>query len=256
MRTAALRLSGFAGVLLIWEAVGRSDLFPDGYLPPPSAVFPQLVSLLRDRLFLTDLVATTLSMVIGVGVATAIAVPLGMVLGTSRLMRTASRAVLEFLRPIPPFAVVPLAVLWVGGGPDTKIGLAAFAGLWPILYNTMYAVSEVEPLLLATARSCGLRPARIMMTVVLPSVAPFALTGVRLSAAIGLSVVIGTEMLTGTSGGLGRVILNASYGMTRMDRVLAVVVVAGLLGLAVNIGLERLQRHWFGWAAAEREAAP
>jgi NitT/TauT family transport system permease protein len=145
-------------------------------------------------------------------------------------------------------------VLWVGGGPATKIGLAAFAALWPVLYNTMYAVEEVEPLHVATARSCGYGRTRVMLMVVLPSVAPFALTGVRLSAAIGLSVVISTEMLTGTSGGLGGSILDAASGVTRMDRVLAAVVVAGLLGLAVNVGLERMQRRWFGWAAG-REAA-
>ncbi len=253
--SAVLRLSGFSGVLLVWEAVGRSDLFLEGYFPPPSKVLPQLVSLLGDRLFLLDLVATALSVATGLAIAAAIAVPLGVILAANPGLRAGSRAVFEFLRPIPPVAIVPPAVLWVGGGPATKIGLAVFAALWPILYNTMYAVDEVEPLLVATARAFGHGPARVMLTVVLPSVTPFALTGVRLAAPIALSVVISVEMLTGTSGGLGSSIVVAAGGVTRMDQVLAIVVVAALLGLPANAGLERSQRRWLRWAAAGREAA-
>ena len=254
MLALVLRLSGFTGALLAWEAIGRSDMFLEGYFPPPSEVFPQVVSMLGNQLFLRDLVATTLSVAIGLGLAAAIAVPLGMILATSTLLRTASRAVLEFLRPIPPVALVPLAAIWIGGGPTTKIGLAVFASLWPILYNTMYAVDEVEPLHVATARSCGYGPARVLLRVVLPSVTPFALTGVRLATPIALSVVISVEMLTGTSGGLGGAVLEAASGVTRMDQVLAIVLVAGLLGLGLHQGLEQLQRRGFGWTVAAREA--
>lgn len=255
MSVVVLRLAGFAGALLAWELVGRSDLFLEGYFPPPSQVFPQAVDLLGDQLFLQDLAATALSVAIGLGIATAIAVPLGMVLAHSALLRAASRTVLEFLRPIPPVAIVPLAAIAIGGGPVTKIGLAVFASLWPILYNTMYAVDEVEPLLVATARSCGYGPTRVLTRVVLPSVAPFALTGVRLATPIALAVVISVEMLTGTSGGLGAAILQAASGQTRMDTVLAIVVIAGLLGLGLHEGLERLQHRWLGWGLAEQEAA-
>lgn len=255
MSAVVLRLSGFVGALLAWEAVGRSDLFLDGYFPPPSEVFPQAVSMLGSQIFLLHLVATTLSVAIGLGIATAIAVPLGIVLAYSPLTRAASRSVLEFLRPVPPVAIVPLAVIWIGGGPETKIGLAVFAALWPILYNTMYAVDEVEPLHIATARACGFGRARVMRAVVLPSVVPFALTGVRLGLPIALSVVISAEMLTGASGGLGGSILEAASGVTRMDRVLAIVVVAGLLGLSLHFGLERIQHRWFRWAVTEREAS-
>jgi len=255
MSAVALRLSGFAGALLVWEAIGRSGIFLDGYFPPPTEVFPQAAAMLGDQTFLLNLIATTLSVAFGLAIATAIAVPLGLLLAHSALLRSASRSVLEFLRPVPPVAVVPLAAIWIGGGPVTKIGLAVFASLWPILYNTMYAVDEVEPLLVATARSCGYGSVRVMTRVVLPSVTPFALTGIRLAAPIALAVVISTEMLTGTSGGLGGEILEAASGQTRMDKVLAIVVLAGLLGLGVHAGLERLQRGLFGWALTDRGAA-
>lgn len=247
MRAAVLRLSGAASVLLLWETVGRSDVFLEDYFPPVSAVFPQLVSMLGDREFLLGIVATVLSWAIGLAIATVVGVAVGLVLASRQAARTASRAIIEFLRPIPPVAIVPLAVVTVGGGPGTKIGLAAFAAVWPILFNTMYAFDEVEPLLVETARSFGLSRTRVITMVALPSVAPFVLTGVRLSAAICLSVVIGVEMLTGTSGGIGESILDASSGATRMDRVFACVMVAGVIGYLINEALERAHRRWFGW---------
>ncbi|OLR92650.1 ABC transporter permease [Actinokineospora bangkokensis] len=251
MRDGLLRLLGAACVLLVWEAAGRSGVFLDGYLPPPSEVLPRVVALLGDGGFLLGVVATVLSWAIGLLIAVAIGVPLGLLLGSSATARAASRSVVEFLRPIPTVAMVPLAVVAVGGGPGTKIGLTAFAALWPVLFATTYAFEEVEPLLVETARSFGLGRAAVLARVALPSVAPFVLTGLRLSAAIGLSVLIGVEMLTGTSGGIGEFILVAASGVTRMDQVLAGVVVAGLLGYLINEGLERAQRRWLGWGARE-----
>jgi len=251
VRDALLRVCGAACVLLVWEAAGRSGLFLDGYLPPPSQVFPQVVHLLGDPEFLLGVVATVLSWAIGLLIATVVAVPLGLLLAARPLARAASRAVVEFLRPIPTVAMVPLAVVAVGGGPETKIGLTAFAAVWPVLFTTMYAYDEVEPLLVDTARAFGLSRSRVALRVALPSVAPFVLTGVRLSAAIALSVLVGVEMLTGTSGGIGEFILLASSGATRMDRVLAAVVVAGVLGYLINEGLERAQVRWFGWQDSE-----
>ncbi|KAA2255927.1 ABC transporter permease subunit [Solihabitans fulvus] len=255
MRSVLRGLSGVAVLLVVWEAFGRSGLFPDGYLPPPSVVFPQLLTMLASREYLLGIVATALSWAIALGIATVIAVPAGLLLASVPMVRTASRAVVEFLRPIPSVALVPLAIVAVGGGPATKIGLAAFASLWPILFNTIYAFGEVEPLYVETARAFGTGRATVLGRVVLPTVAPFVLTGVRLSSAIGLAVVISAEILTGASGGIGSFILAAASGATRMDRVLAGVVVAGVLGYLINAGLEWLQRRLFGWHAASGKPA-
>jgi NitT/TauT family transport system permease protein len=255
MRSALLRLSGVAGLLLVWEAAGRSAVFPEGYLPPPTSVFPQLVRMLQDEEFLLGIVASVLSWAIALGISIGIAVPAGLLLGGLPVVRMASRSVLEFLRPIPPVAIVPLAVVTIGGGPETKILLAVYAALWPILYNTMYAFDEVEPLLLQTARSFGVTRAGVLARVVLPSAAPFVLTGIRLSAALAFAVVISAEMLTGAAGGIGEFILEASSGVTDMDRVLAGVVVAGVLGFLINACLEWLHRRLFAWQATDEEAA-
>ena len=248
MPRAMLRgLTGVLVLLLLWEVVVRAGAVPADYLPPPSVVFPQLAAMLMDPAFRLAVVATVLSWAIALALAVGIAVPAGLALASVPWLRVASRTVVEFLRPIPAVALVPLLVVSVGGGPTTKIALAVFAGLWPILFNTMYAFNEIEPLQVDTARVFGVGRLQVLTRVALPSVAPFVLTGVRLSAAIGLAVVISAEMLTGASGGIGQFILAAASGATRMDRVLAGVVVAGVLGYVINAALERAHRRWFGW---------
>ncbi|GAA3438353.1 ABC transporter permease [Kutzneria kofuensis] len=247
MRAALRGLIGVVVLLLVWEAVVRAGAVPADYLPPPSVVFPQLVAMLVDPAFLLAVVATVLSWAIALALAIGIAVPAGLMLASVAWLRVASRTVVEFLRPIPAVALVPLLVVSIGGGPTTKIALAVFAGLWPILFNTIYAFDEIEPLQVDTARVFGAGRVRVLTRVALPSVSPFVLTGVRLSAAIGLAVVVSAEMLTGASGGIGQFILAAASGATRMDRVLAGVVVAGVLGYAINAALERVHRRYFGW---------
>lgn len=255
MRSGLRGLVGVVGLLLLWELVVRSGLAPADYLPPPSVVLPQTIRMVADAAFLRDVIATVLSWAIALVLAVVIAVPLGLLLASVPAVRTGSRAVVEFLRPIPSVALLPLCVITAGGGPETVIGLSVFAGIWPILFNTVYAFDEMEPLHVETARSFGVGRLGVLTRVALPSAAPFVLTGVRLSSAIALAVVISTEMLTGSAGGVGDVILQAAVGATRMDKVLAGVVVSGVLGFLINAGLEWAQRRWFGWQATLEPAS-
>ncbi|MGQ0837031.1 ABC transporter permease [Actinokineospora sp.] len=227
----------------------RTDLVPSFYLRPPSVVLPTMVRLLGDETFLRAALATVLATVIAVAIAIAIAVPSGLVLGSVPAVRRAVMVVIEFLRPIPSVALIPLALLLVGTGPDTKITLAVYGALWPILFNTMYALDELDPLHVETARVFGTGRTRVLTRVALPSAAPFVLTGVRLSFAIALAVAISTELFAGGTKGIGTFVLEASSGGSQMDQVLAATVLAGLIGYAANAGLERLHARLFAWNA-------
>ena len=152
-------------------------------------------------------------------------------------------------------ALIPLVLIVVGGGPEAKITLAVYAAVWPILFNTIYALAEIDPLLLETARTYGTPRSRVLTSVALPHAAPFVFTGIRLSAAISLILVISTEFLAGAKLGIGQFVLEASSGPGRMDLVLAGTVVAGLLGYLVNEGLERLGNRLFRWSSAVEGAA-
>ncbi|SDD27345.1 ABC transporter permease [Actinokineospora iranica] len=240
-------LTGLACLFAVWEAASRSDLVPAHYLRPPSVVFPTLVRLLGDPVFLRAVVATVAATLLALGIAVLIAVPAGLVLGSFPPVRRATMTIVEFLRPIPSVALIPLALLTFGTGPDTKVTLAVYGALWPILFNTMYALDEIDPLHVETARAFGTGRLAVLTRVALPSAAPFVLTGVRLSFAISLAVVISTELFAGGAIGLGQFILAASSGGAHMDEVLAGTVLAGLIGFAANSGLEWLHRAVFAW---------
>lgn len=250
MRNNLRALIGVVGFLTLCEIAGRSGLAPRDYLPPPSVVLTELVSLLGQQDFLLDAIATVLAWLIALGISALIAVPLGLLLGTRPMVRTAVTAVIEFLRPIPAVALIPLLLVLMGSGPGTKIFLAVYAGVWPLLFNTIYAVAEIDRHHVETAKAFTIPSPRILFQVKLPSVAPALLTGFRLSASVALIVVISTEILAGSSGGLGHFIFLASSGGGRMDQVLAGTVLAGVLGYLMNLGMAGVQRRWMPWTAA------
>jgi NitT/TauT family transport system permease protein len=245
---------GTAGVvvfLLVWEAFGRSGILLRDYFPPPTTVFGTLGGLLVTEEFLRDVVATVLAWLIAIGVAVAIAVPAGLVLGNVRLLRVAAAAVVEFLRPIPAIAWWPLAFVLLEGGPQTKIALAVYAAVWPMLFNIIYALGEVDPQYVDTARSFGMGRLEITGRVKLPDVLPFAITGLRISATFALLVIVSTELVFGGVAGLGTYIVRHGEESGRMDIVLAGAVFAALLGYLGNSGLAALQRRFVVWSPGE-----
>ncbi|KAA2248751.1 ABC transporter permease subunit [Solihabitans fulvus] len=244
------KLIGLVVFLLLWEAASRSGLVQATYVPPPSVVLVKFAGLFGNPQFLTDVVSTLLSWVIALGLATLIGVPLGLLLGGVRLLRTVSSTIVEFLRPLPSVALIPLVISVLGSGAQTKIALATFAALWPVLFNTIYALHEVDPQLVDTARSFRVSRLRRLTGVTLPSIAPFVLTGVRFSASVALIVLVSTEFLTGGTIGLGQFVYTWGSSAGRMDMVLAGTVFAGLFGYLVNIGFVAAQRRWLVWAPA------
>jgi NitT/TauT family transport system permease protein len=240
-------LVGVLAFLLVWEAFGRSGAVRPELLPPPSTVLTTLTGLLVDPAFLGDVLITVSSWAAAVALAVLIAVPAGLVLGSVAPVRTATRSLVEFLRPVPSVALIPLVVVVMGRGPETTVTLACYAAVWPLLLTTSYAMGEIDPVQTDTARAFGLSPARRLLTVALPHAAPFVLTALRVSAGIALVLVVSTELLGAGTGGLGRFVFLAGSGGGQMDAVLAGTLTVGLLGCAVNAGLDLVHRRWLGW---------
>ena len=253
MRPLLRNVIGIAGFFVIWEVAVRTGLISRLSVPPASVVLQRLAGLLGDAAFLRDVLATVLAWAIALAIAIAIAVPAGLLLGSIPGLRVATRAIVEFLRPIPSVALIPPAIVMIGGGPGTKITLAVYAAVWPILFNTIYALDEIDPLLVETARSFGNNRAKVMGFVSLPHAAPFIFTGIRMSAAVALIVVISVEYLAGAARGLGRFALDAYESSGRMDLVLAATIVAGVVGYLINEVLERLGKRLFRWSTVVGE---
>ncbi|HEX6358044.1 ABC transporter permease [Actinophytocola sp.] len=252
---------GTVAVLAACELVGRSGLVNPDHLPPPTIIGARLVELFNDRGFSLDVVQSVLAWAMALGIAVAIAVPVGIVFGSMPLVRSAFSAIVEFLRPIPSVALIPLAIIAIKTNPEIKISLATFGAVWPILFNTMHAVGDIEPVQINTARAFNLSRWRMLTSVKLPSITPFVLTGVRISASIALILIISTEILAsgGTDsdelwerGGLGSFIAIVGGGGARMDLAIAGTFVAGLIGVCINLIFVMIQRRWVNWSDGDR----
>jgi NitT/TauT family transport system permease protein len=240
-------VAGIVGFFLVLEFVTRLELVPPVYLPRAWTVLLRMVELVQDPKFLRHVGATLYAWSIGLALATLISVPLGILIGTSDLASRMISPLVEFMRPIPSVALIPLGILLWGQGLFMKVILVAYATVWPILFNTIYGVRDVDPIAVQTARCFGLPGSAILRRISLPSAAPLIFTGVRISASIGLIVVIGSELLASSESGIGSYILFVSLNGGQMDSVLAGAAIAGIVGAIINSIFESIERRAFAW---------
>ncbi|MFR0356374.1 ABC transporter permease [Streptomyces sediminimaris] len=249
------RWLGLLGVLLAFgacEAVGRAGIVRRSYLPPASEVLARAVELGGDSAFLAGVGATLKAWALGLGLSVAIAVPLGLLLGSVPLVDSAVRVIVEFLRPLPSVALIPLVSLLLGTGTETEVALITYACVWPVLFNTVYGLGETDPLAKDTLRAFGFGRLSVLLRVELPGTAPFIAAGIRISAAVALILAVATELLSGFGEGLGIFIAQAGLATDGTRDVLAGVVWTGALGLIVNTVLVRCERRLFPWTPQGR----
>jgi NitT/TauT family transport system permease protein len=248
MRAILRGTAGVVAFLILWEATSRSGLVPREFIPPPSVVAVALGHSLGQSEFIQGAVSTVLSWIIAVVLASVLGVALGLLLGSVPRLRTAATIVVEFLRPLPGVALIPLVISLIGTQAQTKIALATFVSIWPIMFNTIYALGGVDPRLTEVARSYRVPRWRTMLLVKLPATLPFILTGIRFATSIALISLVSTEFLTGGTIGLGQFIYSSGSQAGRMDLVLAGTVFAGILGLLANALINGAQRWLLPWA--------
>jgi ABC-type nitrate/sulfonate/bicarbonate transport system permease component len=251
LRRATSNWLGVVAALALWEALPRLGVLPAEYIPPVSEVGARLVEVLGQGTFWQDVGSTLAGWAVGLGIAIGAAVPLGLLIGSNAYLHRATRATVEFLRPIPSVALIPLAVLVFGITFDMKIFLVAFASFWPILVQAIYGVQDVDPVARDTARSFGLGRTSIFCRVTLPSAAPYIATGVRISSALAIILAITAELVAGVPG-LGHSILLAQNGGAT-ELMYALIVATGLLSLWLSAGIAALERHVLRWHQSHRE---
>jgi NitT/TauT family transport system permease protein len=238
---------GVVAFFALVEFITSLELVPAIYLPRASTVVYRMIELLQDPKFLNNVLATLHAWAIGLALAALISVPLGILIGTSDLAYRMTSPLIEFMRPIPSVALIPLGILLWGQGFLMKVILVAYATTWPILFNTVYGVHDVDPIAIQTARCFGMKRMAVLRRISLPSAAPFIFTGIRISASIGLIVVVGTELLASAESGIGSYILFVSSSGGHMDSVLAGAAIAGMVGVLINWALGLVDRHAFAW---------
>jgi NitT/TauT family transport system permease protein len=199
--------------------------------------------------FSGELVVDTLTslyrVVVGFAIGGGLALPLGLAMGASPRVYAWMNPLVQILRPIPPIAYIPLAILWFGLGNPPAVFLIALGAFFPVLMNTIAGVRQVDGIYLRAARSLGAGRTTMFVRVILPAAVPYILSGVRIGIGTAFIVVIVSEMIA-VNNGLGFRILEAREYFWS-DKIIAGMISIGMLGLAIDIGMNSLNNYLLRW---------
>ncbi|MFH0177629.1 ABC transporter permease [Streptomyces cacaoi] len=246
----ALGTAGLAAFLALGEAVPRLGLVKEAYFPPTSRIAGALGDELADSAFWTALGETLTGWALGLAIAVGAGIVVGVIVSVVPHLREATASTIEFLRPIPSVALIPLAVLLYGTELRSVLLLVVYASFWQILIQVLYGVQDVDPVAEETARSYGLGTWARVRHVLWPTALPYVMTGVRLAAAVALILVITAELVIGAPG-LGARIAVAQTSQA-VPEMYALIVVTGVLGLLINVGARTVERRALAWHQSVR----
>lgn len=238
-------LLAVVALLALLELVTLAGLLPERHFPLVTDDLSTLVQQFGEADFWTEVGQTLQAWAIGFGIAAVIGIVLGILIGASETLFSATRVIIEFLRPIPSVALIPLAVLVYGTGIKSAVFLAAFAATWPVLVQAIYGVRDVDPVALETARAFGFGRFSRMRFVMFPSAIAYVVTGLRIASSTALILVVTAELVIGAPG-LGKAINLAQSG-NDLELMYALIIATGLLGWLLNgifTWLERKMLHW------------
>src|ERR1700721_2109130 len=182
----AYRVAAIAAALALWQAAVASGLVSAAAVATPTDIVRAAGSIVGTHAFGTALLDTIVSWAEGFLISLVVAIPLGLALGSSDLAYRLSRFTIDFLRTIPPVALIPLVLLLYGATPKMAFVLIVFGSTWPVLLQAMYVVHQVDPAARDGARAHRLRRRDRIRSLILPSAAPFIATGIRLAATLRL----------------------------------------------------------------------
>ena len=246
-------LLGVAGAGLIWQFAVVAGFLDRTVIPTATDTLSTMVVELRSGTTWKAIYETMKGWAISLVLASALAIPAGVLIGANRLLYEATRPVVEVLRPVPSVALIPLAVLVFGSGLESKVFLATFAAVWMLLIQTIYGVHDVNPVAYDTSRAYGLGAVERLYRISLPSALPYIATGVRIASTVSLLLCVSTEIVIGAPG-IGRAIMLASSSGAYRETY-ALVMMTGFLGIGLNLLHRAGERYLLHWHPAYRRAA-
>jgi NitT/TauT family transport system permease protein len=225
---AAITIVAFA---LFYEAIARSGYFPAVLMPTLGKIGSTLVTSLLDGSMIAHSMSTMYRVLIGMGMAIVVALPLGILMGRYKPVENFFLPLASALMPIPSLAWVPVFILWFGLGNTVAILIVFYASLFPMLLNVWSGVRAVNPLWLRAAGAMGADEKALFWKVIVPGSSPFIITGVRQAFLRAWIAVIGAEFLAASDWGLGWVIFDAKEFLNA-ELMLASLIVIGFIGFA------------------------
>ena len=228
-------------VLLAWQVVTQAGWVPRVFLPSPAAVYGKIVSGMLDGRMMEQTASTVISMLLGWAACSVLGIAIGSVIGIWPFARRAFAPVLEIFRPMPPAAVIPVAIAIFGLTREMSLAVIIFGAIWPALLATVHGFASIEPRLIEVGRALDMPPLQFIWKIALPNATPDIIAGMRLSMVISLVLAVITDMITGQVG-LGSLVVLASRTFD-MAGLFAGLVLLSLIGLASNGALQAVERR-------------
>jgi NitT/TauT family transport system permease protein len=232
------------GLLVIWQVAAlilNTDSFPTAL-----DAIRAIPSILGDKESLINIAASLRRMAVGFGVAVAVSIPLGLMMGRNRMVASFFNPLLMVIYPVPKAALMPIIMLWLGVGDIAKT-LVIFLGVsLPVIYHSFQGAKAVEEKMLWSGAAMGLSSLQRMMRIVLPAALPEILTGCRTGLVLALITMVTSEMIARQSGA-GNILFNA-LDMGQYDTVFARIIIIGAMGIGLDAAFENMRGRLVRWS--------
>ena len=250
-RALALELAAPVALFVLWGVLSAgSDTY---YFPPLTDILSEFNDTWLFERVGSDVVPSLTRLLAGYAIACVIAVAAGLALGLSRTLRLATDPIVQFLRAIPPPALLPFGILVLGVGAGMKIFVIAFVCLWPVLLNTIDGVAGLDPMIADTSRVYRVTPRDRILRVVLPAASPQIFAGMRTSLSLALILMVISEMVASTNG-IGYFVLQAQRSFA-IPEMWSGILLLGLIGYTLNMLFVVLERRVLRWHRGARASA-
>ena len=256
LRRAGTRMNSYwltVGVLVVsvvlWQAISMAGVFPPFALPSPVAVWQAFVDIVRNgyggQSLIGDILISCFRIVVGFVGAIAIGVPVGLLMSRNKIIFDLIDPLLQFVRPVPPLAYIPLLVVWFGIGELPKAILILVGTIPVIIIGTMSGVKSTPPLRIAVARTLGATNAQIFRKIVLPSALPEIFTSMRVGIGVAWTCLVAAELIAASSG-LGWLVQFAGQAL-QVAVVIVGIVIIGVIGYAMELVIRKLENWIVPW---------
>jgi NitT/TauT family transport system permease protein len=240
------------GLLLVWQLYART--LSVGGIPDALSTVRELPTILGDRESLYDILDSLRRMAIGFAIALALSVPLGLLMGRSRLFAALVNPLLMVSYPVPKAALMPIIMLWLGVGDASKLLVIVLGVSLPIIYHAYQGARAVEEKMLWSASAMGMSGRARLARIVLPAALPEILVGCRTGIVLALITMITSEMIARQSGA-GNILFSA-LDMAQYETVYAMILVISALGILLDVAFEYVRGALVGWSEPRHDLAP
>nr|WP_213395343.1 ABC transporter permease [Yoonia sp.] len=253
-RSGARFILILAGWIFLWWLISWGLNISSDFLPTPGEVVKRLVRIfvvpIGEGTALVHVLASLQRFLLGFALAAAIGIPFGFVMGYFRPVDKLVSPIFEAIRPIPPIAWAPFAILWFGVNVGAQAFVILLSAFPPIVINSYLAIKQVDSRLIDAARVLGAQPLRVLIEVALPSSLPTVFTGLRIGMATGWMALIAAELIAGdgSNKGLGYLILLGQRTLNA-DLSIAAMILIGVIGALLDLILTRLNRRLQNWSS-------